>query len=678
MESLRTLFSRHRFFLSLAIVLGILAALSNEIDAFQGWQHDLSVKLINRPKADDIAIIAIDEKSLDKLGRWPWSRNIHAQLIDALTEAKVKAIAMDIFFMEAEENNPEADLALAKAIQHNGKVVLPVILEQKAPGELQSVMPLKQLAQSASLGFANMPLGTDGVLRGLYLQAESAGNTYYSLAQTLLDTASPSFSGQTFPTQPQHLQMHDYRMIMTFPSKNSHFPQFSYWDVLMDESVRNSLQGKYILVGMTAAGLAPQFAIPALMSPAMMSGVEFNANAILALQSGLAIAPVPASWRIAITFWSVFIPVVLFGFFSAGKRLIYLAMFSAGNLALSILLLQAFALWYAPFNAIFWQILSYPLLGWYYQKRLAQHLLAEKEQANTLLHAIGDAVITTDACGIIQFMNPVAELITGYPLAQAQGQAIEKVVSLKKDKRGDIFTAIHKFLATEQSSLTTKPLSLLSQDNQKYAVRITVNAVRDVSGAINAIIFALSDISEIIEVSRKMKHLATHDALTQLPNRILLGDRLSGAINMGERHLSQFAVLFIDLDGFKKVNDTQGHNIGDLLLKEVAIRLCSQKRKTDTVARWGGDEFVILLESIAHNDDVIEVAKDIIQLLSTPFKIEGHVLLVSPSIGISLYPKDGHHANELLEKADAAMYQVKRTGRNNFCFYDPKLDHNFY
>ncbi|MEQ1529606.1 MAG: diguanylate cyclase [Methylococcales bacterium] len=677
MKHIAAFFSTYRFCFALAVCLGVLAAAAGEISVFQGWQHDLGVKLTPRPSTDDIVIVAIDERSLEKLGRWPWSRNVHAQLIDKLANAGVKAIAMDIFFIEAEQEHPEADQELAQAIQHHGGVVLPIILDENNSGSLEIIMPLTQLSiAAANLGFVNLSLGTDGVLRGINMQAEIAGMHFSNLAQALLNVVNHKLpSTYKESVQGSHsLQMQDYRLIMSFPAAHERFQRVSYWDVLTDASVTENLKGKTVLVGMTATGLAPHFNMPVLVASELMSGVEINANTFAALQAGLTVTPISPLLRILFTFFLVFSPILLLGFLSAKQKVVVLSTFSMLSVVLSLLLFKFFALWYGPFIAIVGHIISYPLWNLHRQKRLAQHLLQEKEQANTTLHAIGNAVITTNADGVIEFMNPVAEVITGHTLAEAQGQAIDQIVTLKKDVRGEIFSAIRNFLAADKSVITTKPLSLLNQHNQKYAIRITANAIRDPSGTIKAIVFALSDISEIIAVSRKIKHLATHDALTQLPNRTLLEDRLTKAINMGERHFSKFALLFVDLDGFKKINDNQGHNVGDGLLKEVAMRLSAQKRKTDTVARWGGDEFVILLEDIPHEEVVVEIAKGIIRLLSTPFKIEGYELRISPSIGISVYPKDGYHTEELLEKADVAMYQVKRTGRNNYCFYRPDLE----
>jgi len=675
-------FQHHGFYLTLAFCLAIFAAGINEFGVIQGWQHDLAVGLSARPAASDVVIVAIDERSLEQLGRWPWSRSVHARLLDKLTDAGVKAVAMDIFFIEAEQDNPAADAQLANAIRRNGAVVLPVILDQNDSGGLSLTPPLAQFANAASgLGHVNMHAEADGVLRGVYLQAATNGLHFPVLAQALLNanrlnTGKPAYSNSPAMQSDcsgETLQMCDYRLMMSFPESAEQFKKISYADVLLDERVSQSLRGKFVFVGMTAYGLAPRFTVPSLNRSLSLFGVEFNANTLKAIQNGLSITPLEARWRMLITFALVFVPVTLYGLLRSGGVMLTIIVFSALSLAISWGFLKLFSVWYGSMTPVFFLLVSYPLWSWQQHKIVARTLFREKESVNTTLHAIGDAVIMTDLEGIIQFMNPVAEEMTGYSLKEVRGQAIETVVLLKNDEQRTILPAIRQSLAADKSISMPKPQSLINRHHQEYEVRIVANTVRAPSGQKTGMVFALSDIGEIVAMSNKMTHLATHDPLTQLPNRSLLKDRLATAIQKAQRHPTQFAVLFIDLDGFKKINDNQGHNVGDLLLQEVAVRLISCQRKTDTVARWGGDEFVILLEDLPQESIIIDISNAIIQILGRPFKLLEHTLFVSPSIGISLYPKDSLIADDLLEKADIAMYQVKKTGRNNFCFYSPEL-----
>jgi diguanylate cyclase (GGDEF)-like protein len=170
-----------------------------------------------------------------------------------------------------------------------------------------------------------------------------------------------------------------------------------------------------------------------------------------------------------------------------------------------------------------------------------------------------------------------------------------------------------------------------------------------------------------------MTHLAEHDSLTDLPNRLVLNEHISHSISLARRHRRNIAVLFVDLDGFKNINDSLGHAIGDRLLQSISKRLLSSVRASDTVSRRGGDEFVILLSEITHPIDAATSAQKILHSLQSPHSIEGNDLQVRCSIGISIYPQDGEDSETLVKSADAAMYCAKRKGRNNYQFFKTAL-----
>lgn len=174
---------------------------------------------------------------------------------------------------------------------------------------------------------------------------------------------------------------------------------------------------------------------------------------------------------------------------------------------------------------------------------------------------------------------------------------------------------------------------------------------------------------EIRQTEEKARKLAMHDVLTGLPNRLLYMNQLSWALGNASRNKEMFAVAYLDLDSFKQVNDTYGHNAGDILLKQVANRLKQSLRSSDLVARLGGDEFTFILKCIKSKDDVSVAAKKIIAAFDAPFLINDVLINISPSIGISMYPVDGLEAQMLLEKADSALYAVKSSGKNSFAFY---------
>lgn len=206
------------------------------------------------------------------------------------------------------------------------------------------------------------------------------------------------------------------------------------------------------------------------------------------------------------------------------------------------------------------------------------------------------------------------------------------------------------------------------KNGEGYWEVASIAPVKQANGKISHFVAVKEDITSIKEAKQKIHHLAHHDSLTGLPTRALMMERLNSAIAEAEERGWQVAVLFIDIDGFKAVNDTFGHATGDKLLKQLTKNLCACVRDTDTVARIGGDEFIVVLEHVSDNVAITVIAERMIKAVSEAFDIDGIEVNVSASIGIALYPKDAIDPHDLIKMADHAMYGVKRTGKNNFAF----------
>jgi diguanylate cyclase (GGDEF)-like protein len=212
---------------------------------------------------------------------------------------------------------------------------------------------------------------------------------------------------------------------------------------------------------------------------------------------------------------------------------------------------------------------------------------------------------------------------------------------------------------------------MLTRETQVF---LTVKIpLRYEDGTIYALCGISTDITERKDIEEHMQHMAQYDALTHLPNRALFNDRLHQAIAAAQRNKARLALMFIDLDKFKPVNDTYGHGVGDLLLKEVALRIQDCLRESDTAARIGGDEFVILLPAIETQQDASKVGEKILHALNQPFALAGHTLNISGSIGVAVYPEHGKDEKLLVKSADIAMYHAKKNGRNNVKMYERGL-----
>ena len=307
---------------------------------------------------------------------------------------------------------------------------------------------------------------------------------------------------------------------------------------------------------------------------------------------------------------------------------------------------------------------------WVYADITARKEAEEKLRLSaTVLEHIADGVMVVDAHGVIVAVNPAFTQITGYTEAEALGQPS----SLTRSERHDavFYQALWDELST--SGFWRGEIWNRRKNGEIYLEWLTISAVRDTSAATTHYVGVFSDITLVKQAQEKLDHLAHHDPLTALPNRLLFHDRLHHALQRAARDQEQLAILFIDLDRFKNVNDTLGHHIGDELLQKVACQLSARLREGDTLARLGGDEFIVLLERIDGQYGATQVAEKLMTVFEQPFTVAGHELFDTCSVGISLYPDDALDLNMLIRNADVAMYQAKARGRNGYRFYAPSM-----
>jgi diguanylate cyclase (GGDEF)-like protein/PAS domain S-box-containing protein len=306
---------------------------------------------------------------------------------------------------------------------------------------------------------------------------------------------------------------------------------------------------------------------------------------------------------------------------------------------------------------------------------ISEALYNEKERAQVTLNSIGDAVISTDKAGGVTYLNVVAERLTGWFGADAFGKPLQQVFRIVDASTRDAAeNPMARAMQENRTVALTPNCVLLRRDGSESAIEDSAAPIHDCRGEVTGAVMVFHDVSEARAMSLRMSYLAQHDSLTDLPNRVLLNDRLAQAIVVADRQRGKVAVLYMDLDRFKHANDTLGHGIGDALLKAVADRLRDCVRASDTVSRQGGDEFVVLLQQITDIQHAQIIANKILLALRRPYPIQGHELHFTSSIGISIYPDDGMDGEALLKCADAAMYKAKESGRDNVQFYKPELN----
>jgi diguanylate cyclase (GGDEF)-like protein/PAS domain S-box-containing protein len=299
------------------------------------------------------------------------------------------------------------------------------------------------------------------------------------------------------------------------------------------------------------------------------------------------------------------------------------------------------------------------------RRQMKDALLAGLERAQVTLNSIGEAVISTNNSGQITYLNRAAEALTSWPRAEAIGRPLHDVLRIDGGTPG----SDDPFLSRTHTDSLVSDRVLTRRDGAELPIEDSVAAIHDHRGLVTGQVTVLRDVSRLRATSQRMAYLANHDLLTGLPNRLLLADRLARALAMADRHKRGVAVLFLDVDRFKAINDSLGHSVGDELLHAVAGEVASCVRSSDTVSRQGGDEFVVVLSELDHPEDAAVGAQKIIAAVSRPRLVAGHELHLTVSIGISVFPQDGHDAETLMRHADIALYYAKDQGRDRHEFF---------
>ncbi|WP_200762876.1 EAL domain-containing protein [Nitrosophilus alvini] len=300
--------------------------------------------------------------------------------------------------------------------------------------------------------------------------------------------------------------------------------------------------------------------------------------------------------------------------------------------------------------------------------------IREKERELKLYKKVIDnsieGVIITDSHNNIIYVNSVFTELTGYTEEEVIGKKPNILSSGRHGK--DFYKKMWKSLYEKgfwQGEIWNR-----RKNGEVYPEWLNISTVKDENGKILYFAATFADITHHKLSKERYLQLAHYDILTGLPNRLLLLDRLQASISHAKRNSKPFAVMFIDMDRFKHINDTLGHSVGDILIKQMGERLKSCFRETDTVSRVGGDEFIVLIENLNNKNNVLNLAKKVIKAVNKPFRIKGYELFVTVSIGIAIYPKDGTTTDELLNHADMAMYKAKELGKNRFMFFEREMN----
>jgi diguanylate cyclase (GGDEF)-like protein len=587
------------------------------------WVQRLDLMLFDqvapqRPAAPaDAIVLAVDGPSLGTLGRWPWPRSIHAALIDALGTAGAASITIPLIFAEPDPD-PANDQALAAAIARHGRVILPLTPVQSGTS-MTAGYPLQALRQAAAgIGHVDMEIDVDGQVRGLFLRAgvgrelaPALGLASYQAMQPA-NTASP-LPGRRAPTggSPDSWRR-DAQVLL--PRMAQPAPRISVLDALRHPESLAAVRGRAVFIGITEPGLGGELSSPVLGRQITLPAVDLHAHVHESLRAGALITPAAAT-----------------------AQAVY-----------ALLLVGLLVLW--------------PLRG-HAAPGGSTRALAWIAGISLLLPLLVSALLLHTRQLWLAPMAATLALAAGLALGlglQAESLAL-LCASLDECQRSGNDVRIASTLLRPQP------------DGEPHQLRVGISALRNAEQQPDGAVIVVSDVTDAVASAHRLQIAATHDTLTGLPNRVLFQERLALALARVQRHDSRLAVLFIDLNRFKRINDSLGHRLGDQVLREVASRLAGICRSTDLVARWGGDEFVVLMEDVSSADAVALAAAKLVGALGEDIAVDDLQLSSSCSVGIAMAPQDGTDCDQLLARADSAMYRAKGLPGAGFHFYSSEL-----
>jgi len=306
------------------------------------------------------------------------------------------------------------------------------------------------------------------------------------------------------------------------------------------------------------------------------------------------------------------------------------------------------------------------------RKRTEEALRASEEKFRAVAETASDAIVVADSAGEVTYFNTGAERTFLLPSREALGRPL---TALLPERFHETYQTEVGYVLAAGAPAGGRTIEVAARRSDDSEFPVELSLASWTARGQTFVTAIIRDITDRRQAEEQIRHLAFHDALTGLPNRLLFGDRLQMAINHARRYRQRVAILFVDIDRFKVINDSLGHSRGDQLLQDVAGRLRECLREDDTIARFGGDEFTLLLSNVTRVEDAVNVAGKILKALEAPFLLpSGSELFVTPSIGVALYPDDGHDLETLVKNADAAMYQAKEQGGNRYQLYTPALN----
>ena len=666
----------------LLVVVGLLSV-SGWLQRLDWLVYDEIISRQSFQPDSDIVIVAIDEESLRTIGKWPWSRELHAGLIDRLSQIGSNVVALDLLLSEPDVDHPEADKRLKTAIFTHGNVVLPVAPAQNASGDRFSlIQPLASLQRRATLGHVDVELDRDGVARRTFLYAGIDIPAFPALGLALADKGSLPNRMRLLSRMPEAYKtivntgnswVRSREIMVPFAGPPGTYPRISYARLLNDDDLLDDLRGKIIIVGMTATGLQQGFLTPvSLTRHNYMSGVEWHASVADMLRNGRSIYPVPEMVAIAVTVLWVLAVLLVVNIVSGRFRSLVLLVSLAAGIGLVTMLLGVFHIWLPPGAALIGTLAVYPLQSWQRINEFIQSQFITGSCLQAVFDSVQEGVITVDAKGNILYLNQESERILGARSEQLIGKPLEQLIGvcLIPDKQDRDVNGSGSADTRPDSRIQHCVFTLPSGDRR--TIRVTHRALYDRWHTPAGAVVTISDISDTLEMKQQIARQANYDVLTMLPSRNFLLSRFGELAVSARQHGAALIVCLVSVDNFSKINDALGYHSGDALLKMIADRLLKLVCSEDLIARWSGDEFMLVVDRPVQEGQELQFARKVQETINRRFEINGQEVFISASIGIRISSQSdqvGEKSEIFLDEAVSAMRRVKRQGGNGFQFY---------
>ena len=643
------------------LVLCVLGALlySGLLGALQNALTDFRFQTAPRQTSGQIVVVAINSPSLEKVGVWPWPRRLYADLVQKLRSAGVTDIVFDVDF--SARSSPADDAAFAAALREaGGSVVLPIFKQattkSNVPPRLHVNRPLSQFSAHAWSATVNVSAEPDGRIRR-YAFGDEIGGEYVPSAAAMLAPGAFDRNASAFYLD------HSIRV--------SGIPVASFADVLNAKIGAAELRGKKVIVGGTAIEFGDRYNVP---NAGIIPGPKLHVLAAESILQGRALVTTSGNATIAGLAVLVLFMLVLWGRTALPGRTIALLSLAVAIEAAAVFLQARAAI---IVNTAVWHaaILAYVTVSWLNEIDLRGVVAKIAQQRfQSIAMSLSDGVMCTDGRGFVTFWNPGAASIFGFASEEVVGRPFADFCKAIGETHEAKPFALPDPIEIRTWLAGGRVLELVGvrKSGETFPLEVSISAWPDLDGFQYGAI--LRDISARKREEERMRYLATHDSLTGLANRASLRTALSRGLAPPRREANTLALILIDLDNFKEINDTLGHQTGDEVLRHVASRLRALAAPSDLVGRLGGDEYAIVIEGADAAGRACALAKTITDALKqSSIVIDVHPVFIGATAGVAFAGAKDETVDDLLVNADLALYKAKEGERGSYVVYGSNL-----